>query len=46
MKKLIATVVLALVSLGVVAPAMAWDEKNCPFWDKSMCVAQSIYGED
>lgn len=45
MKKLTAAIVLALVSLGVVAPAMAWDEKNCPFRDKSMCVAQSLVGE-
>ena len=45
MKKLTGAIVLALVSLGVVAPAMAWDEKNCPFRDKSMCVVQSIQGE-
>jgi hypothetical protein len=45
MKKTLSAVVVAMLSLSVVAPAMAWDEKNCPFRDKSMCEHKSIYND-
>jgi hypothetical protein len=43
MKKFVTPAVLALISLGLVAPAMAWDQQNCPFRDKSMCIVNALH---
>ena len=45
MKKTLSAIIVAKLTFSVAAPAMAWDEKNCPFRDKSMCEQKSIYND-
>ena len=45
MKKTLSAVVVTLLAISFAAPAMAWDEKTCPFRDKSMCIVEALYAD-
>jgi hypothetical protein len=48
MKKIISTLLVALIGFGVAAPTMAVESsQNCAFRDSSLCSSQeSIYGDN